>query len=1795
MSPDHPFGDRLHVGVTILCVLGIVASITPLPLMSAGGQGGAADSSRLPADTIGWATGVNWLLDQQVPNSTVPAPAPGRSGLVNSYIIPTSDPNYPSIFDNSWIYDDALAVIAWSLEGECQAARRTLSAIDGLIDAEGKLSFAYNTNDAQVADTRYRTGAIAWVGYAFVFYQNACGDSQFQSVAESIAGWVLTMQNPTIGSVKGGPDVNWFSTEHNIDAFFFLRDIGLLTNNTLYLDAATQIKQSLLTYHWNSSYGCFQQGIDDDAKALDAASWGALFLLSIGRPAEGESCLEFVEANFSREVTYNIGGVAQNISGYTPHANTDFVWSEGSLGVALAYLRAGNQSRYSQIVSEIQKMRGLSGGVIYAAPPATDFADWESVAGTAWMVMVQSDQLDAFWEMGLLVDEPAPVRSNHHTQVMVPGPSGVRVNTWSGNLFYPVSLLTIPGRGLSIDLALSYNSSWHDYATNFGYGWQFSYNVFYVRDANGDITVVWEDGSSDRFINNNGSFESPLDVFDDFREYAPGKYLLKTKHGLEYYFDSPIHKRLTRIQDPNGNALTFAYDADMRLSSITDASGRQMSLTYTGANLTTITDPNATPSRSIQLQYDASGNLSRIIDPLGNTAVYGYDVGHFLTSIAPPLGVTTTITYSNSAVTSVTGESTAKSFSYDAANRVTTMTDAAPEGNQTTRFSYDADGRIHTIEDSLGNLASATWDENNNLTSVTDENGNTTTYVYDDMGNLSSVTDASDSTTTYTYESTYNKLTGVTNAHRRTTHYAYDTRGNLVSETDPLDYVTSYAYNGLGDLVSRTDANGATTAYAYDVAGNPITVTYPLGGINRYSYDGVGNMVGSANAHASVIYAYDALGRVTNVNYISHGKSISYTYDAVGNRASMADPAGGVTTYTYDEANRLISLTNPFSQTTSFTYDSRGRLIRRDHHNGTYTTYHYDRANHLLSLVNRKSSGEVISSYTYEHDAAGNRTKMIEANGDETTYRYDDLYRLTGVTYPDGSTVGYVYDSVGNRLVMTDTTGTTGYSYDDSDRLQSAGMVTYGWDNNGNMIGKADESGATTYTYDYENRLISVTLPGGSTDTFTYYPDGRRLSHTSTSGETTIYLYDGFNTLMETNSGGATTARYTSAGIDGWLSMEQSGGTTHYYHQDGLRSIVGLTDADQTVAATYQYDVFGSIKSQTGSIANPHLFTGGRWDNNSNLYHFRFRQYDPTLGRFITRDPWRGRISNPTALHRYTYVGNNPGGFVDPFGLFQTPITSVPLPPYLDPIYYGIPGPSVAFPAHPYDDDDDDPPDPPDNSGGNTGDESDTPGLGVPDTEGDSSGPYGSGGDGSPAVTHGSPVSPGSGSGVESGPLRPVSQATLRARAAPPAQALFTLQDVLPVAGPASTQPVFVTPTRTLEVGNAVDARAVDFRLDPNIEASTVAAALVTKTLTETYHHDYSVCSRFHGYTLDALMPVALPGVTASGSNGDAPRFWYSSVHNGSKHEEGLVFAVFVNEAERKFVADSRWIRTEYACHWREPSSQPFDYVLNYQIWASSALEAYKLLQGVFQKLSEVGPGWTISFINNVEPISPNVIMRSAGLYGDTVWITVQSRLSEPRLVLFHGTKRLCESCPDRSFEYWRITNPGLSFVKLPLGNIDNAVVFSEADGFLDKIYVAREGSRPPDFRSVYLPAIFRGSGSPVPQQPGIDIMWPPDNASVIVEKDLTDEIGDHRLTIHGAVQGMKPGWTVLVEVFTDAWYPQDPVAIQSGLWGARVHLEGQGIYNNHKIRVTLKDETGVAIATATVSNIVRLNPCQAQ
>src|SRR5581483_11501658 len=230
---------------------------------------------------------------------------------------------------------------------------------------------------------------------------------------------------------------------------------------------------------------------------------------------------------------------------------------------------------------------------------------------------------------------------------------------------------------------------------------------------------------------------------------------------------------------------------------------------------------------------------------------------------------------------------------------------------------------------------------------------------------------------------------------------------------------------------------------------------------------------------------------------------------------------------------------------------------------------------------------------------------------------------------------------VGNRL----TKNATSYTYDDADQMTAAGGVSYGYDANGNQTSR----GSDTFAYDHENRLTQSVI-GAVTSTSTYNGDGLRMSHT-VSGNTTSYTWDAASRLPVVLQDGTNTYVY---GLD-LISATDGAGVQTYFLSDGLGSTTNLTDGSANSIDGYNYDVFGALRSQSGSSPNYWLFTGEQRDSDSSFYYLRARYYDSATGRFLGQDGLPGVVRIPSTFNRYAYVTNNPTNLVDPYGFFGIP------------------------------------------------------------------------------------------------------------------------------------------------------------------------------------------------------------------------------------------------------------------------------------------------------------------------------------------------------------------------------------------------------------------------------------------------------------------------------------------------------------------------------------------------------------
>jgi len=148
-----------------------------------------------------------------------------------------------------------------------------------------------------------------------------------------------------------------------------------------------------------------------------------------------------------------------------------------------------------------------------------------------------------------------------------------------------------------------------------------------------------------------------------------------------------------------------------------------------------------------------------------------------------------------------------------------------------------------------------------------------------------------------------------------------------------------------------------------------------------------------------------------------------------------------------------------------------------------------------------KGDGSVISSFEYQLDNVGNRLGVLEATGVRTTWSYDSIYQLVGehrtAAAPAGYNITYIYDPVGNRLMMNAAGALTTCSYDAANQLQTlvdaTGTTTFTFDASGNQQIENAPTGRTTNSWDYENQLTRVALTSGARVTMAYDADFLRV------------------------------------------------------------------------------------------------------------------------------------------------------------------------------------------------------------------------------------------------------------------------------------------------------------------------------------------------------------------------------------------------------------------------------------------------------------------------------------------------------------------------------------------------------------------------------------------------------------------------------------------------------------------------------------------------------------------------------
>jgi RHS repeat-associated protein len=303
------------------------------------------------------------------------------------------------------------------------------------------------------------------------------------------------------------------------------------------------------------------------------------------------------------------------------------------------------------------------------------------------------------------------------------------------------------------------------------------------------------------------------------------------------------------------------------------------------------------------------------------------------------------------------------------------------------------------------------------------------------------------------------------------------------------------------------------------------------------------------------------------------------------------------------------------------------------HNTGTSEHYAYDTRSRLTQ-VQLKQGATVLRTTGYAWDNADQITRQT-VNGVTTNYGYDLAGQLTSEVR-SGYNVAYTYDANGNRTSKTVNGAVESYTYDLGDKMLTAGAKSYTYDAAGRTVGINAPGGTTTLTYDYESRVTAISGPGIN-ETHAYNGLDTRVG-TVQGGVSRTFVRDGsYVTDPVLRDGQAT---YTP-GVS-----ERRGGVSTWSHS-GLKNADAQTSSMGVIAATRVYDAFGAELSATGTWKSPFGYAGGfgYQEDSSGLKLLGHRYYDPTTGRFLSRDPIAA------GRNWYTYAGNQPTTFSDPNGL----------------------------------------------------------------------------------------------------------------------------------------------------------------------------------------------------------------------------------------------------------------------------------------------------------------------------------------------------------------------------------------------------------------------------------------------------------------------------------------------------------------------------------------------------------------
>ncbi|MBI4607305.1 MAG: RHS repeat-associated core domain-containing protein [Planctomycetes bacterium] len=536
-------------------------------------------------------------------------------------------------------------------------------------------------------------------------------------------------------------------------------------------------------------------------------------------------------------------------------------------------------------------------------------------------------------------------------------------------------------------------------------------------------------------------------------------------------------------------------------------------------------------------------------------------------------------------------------------------------------------------------------------------------------------------------------------------NFAYNAQGEVKFKKDASGNKHEYTYTKEGSLASDVVS---TLAPGFDGAVCSIWRTYD--GIGRIQKVTSRNGTSATSlAVNGVLLVYEKYGLVKDMHQdafaeattsslkVSYAYSYPYGGQAPGLRLSSTTyPSGLVVTENYTAGSTDHYLNRPTGRSHyggpnlfSNEYLGLGRVLTRHHPQpqvdwkvtldrfqrtatlkATYVPYSYDH-----------------NSYEYGYNPASQVTyrKEFTTTGQSEEALYNGLEMLNhfkrGAHNPDGTVPNPTYfqawtqtsppalDHSGNWRSLTTfygsiTVNTQVFNKSNEITSRDADPTFATYDANGNML----TAWNLQYIYDAWNRLVEVRgyKPTYSYQLLRFSYNGlhQKIRKQQYYDNGKLYYYGAGWQVLQEYDGSFYSPKYSYVWGTEYIDeltarRNESNATWEYYIQDANFNVVTRINSDGSVINRYLYTAYG-VPTQLSSnwLTAPaitedlYLFTGREYHQTAAIYDYRYRQYDPDLGRFIQRDPV-GPWEDPIAFgNGYAYVGNEPINLVDPSGQF---------------------------------------------------------------------------------------------------------------------------------------------------------------------------------------------------------------------------------------------------------------------------------------------------------------------------------------------------------------------------------------------------------------------------------------------------------------------------------------------------------------------------------------------------------------